>query len=287
VLTAATLGLLGATTPLMSHVAGRFWLDGPLLAFATLAVALHVGGAIERRRWMVIAAGLALGYASLIKATAVLVVLPAVVLAQALAPQRFAKVVRDAGCLVGLALVVHLPWLVWQWSVLGTPFPEWAGRPPASLVNANPYVHYLTVVRSAWTYVELLPQIMWTVGPAFLLWWSGRRFGDTFRVGGALLAWVVLVVGAHMVLGAMGYSKVMRYVILMVPGGVLLISLGVSRAVERARAAGRRTIGVWVLLLLAAAGLGLEVAQGLRTSLHDNARMDLVRPLFGVRGVDY
>jgi hypothetical protein len=90
-----------------------------------------------------------------------------------------------------------------------------------------------------------------------------------------------------MVLGAMGYSKVMRYVILMVPGGVLLISLGVSRAVERARAAGRRTIGVWVLLLLAAAGLGLEVAQGLRTSLHDNARMDLVRPLFGVRGVDY
>ena len=37
-----------------------------------------------------------------------------------------------------------------------------------------------------------------------------------------------------------------------------------------------------VALLLAVAGLGVEVAQGLKTSLWDNRRADLIVPLTGL-----
>jgi hypothetical protein len=40
-------------------------------------------------------------------------------------------------------------------------------------------------------------------------------------------------------------------------------------------------------VVLAITGLGLEIAQGLKTSLHDNARSDMLTPLPGMPGVDY
>src|SRR4029450_2657701 len=36
---AITLAILGAITPIMAFVAGRFWLDEPILAFCTLSAA--------------------------------------------------------------------------------------------------------------------------------------------------------------------------------------------------------------------------------------------------------
>jgi len=281
---ATALGSLGAITPLMAHAVGRFWLDGPLLAFATLASALFVAGALRRRFGLVVLAGVTLGFATLIKATAVLVVPGALALVWAIQPgQTWRELGRACAAWLAVAFLAHAPWLIWQWSELGTPFPAWSGRPDPRLVRSNGYVHYLTVVRTSWTYLELLPQVMWTLVPAVLLWLRTRRVGDSGRIGAALLIWIGTVVGAHMVLGSMGYSKVLRYVILMVPGAALLFALALDRGLRIIRPRGRLAAGVVVLVVLAIAGLGLEIAQGLRSSLIDNARQDLIQPLLSGR----
>ncbi len=287
-LAGVVLALLAAVTPIMAFVAGRFWLDGPLLAFSTLAAAVFVRAALAERLGLVALAGAILGYALLIKLTAALIVPGAVALVWALRPRGAARrpLVTAVLVFVGVAFLVQLPWEIWQWHVVGSPFPVWAGRPAARLVQTNPFVYYLTVVRTPWTYLELLPQVTWTLVPALLLLVAARRIGNVGRAGIALLVWVAGVVVPHMILGAMGYSKFLRYVVLVTPGTVLLFASAFSGVVELARGRRKLTMGIVLLLTLGLAGFGLEVVQGLRTSLYDNARLDLIRPLFGLRGVE-
>jgi len=138
------------------------------------------------------------------------------------------------------------------------------------------------VVRSPWVYVELLPRVIWTLVPSLVLLamqWSNRELR---KRGAALVFWIVLIVGIHVALGAMGYSKVLRYVILVTPATVVLFALVVGGAVQVVREGGWLPGGRVVtsaLLLLAVAGLALEVIQGLETSLADNRMMGLIRPL--------
>jgi hypothetical protein len=170
---------------------------------------------------------------------------------------------------------------VWQWRALGSPFPAWAGKPANRLVQSNPFVYFQTVVRTPWTYVELLPQVIWTLAPAFLLWWTSRRVRDVGWIGAGLVLWLVAVVGVHMVLGAMGFSKILRYIVLVTPAAALLFALGLAGTIDRIRAHRKLGAGAILLLAIAVAGLGLEVAQGIKTSLVDNAQLDMIRPLTG------
>ena len=272
----------------MAHVAGRFWLDGPVLAFSTLAAAVFVSGALRNRLWLTGLAGVILGYASLIKLTAFLVVPGVIALAWTLRPRGGLRPLAICtGVFVGAAILVQLPWEFWQWQVFGTPWPDWAGRPASRLVQGNRYIYFLTVVRTPWTYVELLPQVLWTLVASLVLWVASRRVADVGRIGVALMFWIATVVGVHMFLGTMGYSKVLRYVILITPAAALLFAQTCAAAVELARRRHFSMAGAVALLLIALAGLGLELAQGLRTSLYDNARMDMVRPLTGERGIDW
>ncbi len=278
-----TLAVLAAFTPIMAHVAGRFWLDGPLLAFSTAALTVFLLGLRRRSMSLVcLAAGL-LGYASWIKLSAFFVVPGAVALAWAITPSGQRRGLLASSLLfVGIACLIQLPWEIWQWRVAGSAFPAWAGKPVEQLVRTNPYVHYLTVDRSPWIYVELLPQVIWTLVPSLVLLamqWSNR---ELLKRGAALVFWIVVVVGIHVALGAMGYSKVLRYVILVTPATVLLFSLVVGGAVQSIHEGrwlpGGRVVTA-ALLLLAVAGLGLEVIQGLETSMADNQMMDLICPL--------
>lgn len=270
---AVLVAALAGFTPIMTHVVSRWWLDGPLLAFATLATALFLRACRRDSLAGSALAGLALGYASLVKPTAVLVAPGALALALALGVLPLRALVRHALCWGGVAACVLAPWLLYQWSVIGNPFAVAPGRPSQRLVEMNRYVHFLTVLRSPWIYVALLPRAVWTLGPSLLLFAAtARRDAAVRRIGLALLAWIALVVGCHVVLGYQGYSKLLRYVILVSPATVLLFALVTS-------AAWRRTGALRVALLaLAAAGLVLELAQGVVTPLFDPS--DLIRPLF-------
>jgi 4-amino-4-deoxy-L-arabinose transferase-like glycosyltransferase len=150
------------------------------------------------------------------------------------------------------------------------------------LVRDNPYVHYLTVVRSPWIYIQLLPQVLWTLVPSVVL--LGLQWGkrELRKRGLALLFWIAVVVVFHVTLATMGYSKLLRYVILAAPAALVLFAITTAEVV--------RTLqdGRWVLgsrqasaglIVLAATGLALQVIQALTTSFVDNRMIDLIRPL--------
>ena len=278
------LAVVAAGTPIMAHVAGRLWLDGPLLAFSTAGAAAFLVGTRRRSTALVAVAGVLVGYASLIKLTALVVVPGIAALAWAITPpSQYRELLRRGALLLAIAAVIQLPWELWQWAVVGSPFPGWAGKPSASLVAGNPYVYYVTVVRSPWTYTVLLPRVIWTLVPSLVSLAALRHERELAKRGGALLLWITVVVGAHVALGAIGYAKLLRLVILVTPATVVLFALTVSGVVGRLheRPSGRRLVSV-SLLLLALAGLGAEVAQGLKTSLYDNRVSDLIVPLTGL-----
>jgi hypothetical protein len=87
-----------------------------------------------------------------------------------------------------------------------------------------------------------------------------------------------------------GYSKVLRYVMLVTPAAVVLFALVADGAVRFARGGRRfpgRKAAAILMLLLAAAGLDMGVARSLRTSFVDNRQTDIIRPLPGLCGIDY
>ena len=296
--TAAVLtATLSAFTPIMTHVAGRYWLDGPLLAFTVLAAAVFLHAVLRRSTPLACLAGVLLGFASLIKLTAVLVLPGLAALTLGVLPVSswrafFTK--EHLGtlrrCIIFLlaAAVVQLPWEVWQWIAAGSPFAAAAPKPMDRLTQINSYMAYVTVWRKPWIYLELLPQVVWTFVPSLVLLafqWSRHEIRNKAL---ALLAWIATVVGVHVALGAVGYPKLLRYVILATPATVLLFVLvtgGLIEAVrERRPIPGGPSVAA-ALAVLATLGFGLEIAQGVVTPLRDDR--DLIRPLSGLRGVDY
>ena len=281
--------ILASVTPILGHVAGRFWLDGPLLAFSTAAAAVFLLGI---RRWstpLVCLAAVLLGYASLIKLTAFLIAPGVAALAWAITPRaRYRNLTSLTMIFVAIAVLIQLPWEIWQWSVLGSFFPIWANKPGQELVMTNPYVHY-TVMRSPWIYLELLPQVIWTLTPSLVLLAMQWRDHELRKRGLALVFWIALIVGLNTLAGSLGFAKILRYVILVTPATVVLFALVVGGILEAIRQ------GTWLpggksvtraVLLLAVAGLGLEITQGLKTSLVDNPAFDLIIPLPGLPDLD-
>lgn len=180
------------------------------------------------------------------------------------------------------ALLIQLPWEIWQWIVCGSPFPAWAGKPSASLVASNSYVHYLTIDRPAWMYLTLTPRIFWTLIPAgilvALLW---KKNSDRF-LGLALTAWILLILVFHIAMGHWGYSKVLRYIILITPASVLLCAHLLNEALKQIK---DRTLAPTMSRIVAAAfaisilAVSLEIATGVKATIAYNN--DLIFPLLG------
>jgi hypothetical protein len=106
------------------------------------------------------------------------------------------------------------------------------------------------------------------------------------RIALSLAAWIAAVLVVVMALGAIGYSKLLRYAILVTPATVLLAGLSAGEALRALRdSAGPPAVRARAraLLLLLGAGLVLEVAQGLYTPLLDRSR-DIIVPLLWPAG---
>jgi 4-amino-4-deoxy-L-arabinose transferase-like glycosyltransferase len=207
-----------------------------------------------------------LGGSCLTRLNAVLVVPGIVALAAAVGPRDPSRRLLLPTIIALLVLAACVgPWLWVQWSQYGTPFPSWAGRPAPQLVATNPFVRFVTVARGPWSYFRLLPQAVSTLVPALLLLGrlrSDRRMRST---GLALTLWIAVILLTHVGLGYLGYSKLLRYVILVTPATILLFTLVVVEEL-RHRRVGRAT-GVLlggILLVLAAFGFLLEISLGLQ-----------------------
>ena len=274
---------LSAFTPIMTHVTARFWLDGPLLAAATGAVALFLLAYKREKLLWACAAGVLLGYAALIKPTAILILPGLVALAWAVGPRNSWRTLTIYTLFVlGIAACFLLPWEVYRWTVVGNPFAISPGRPAPELVATNRYVYFLTVVRSPWSYLSLLPRVVWTVVPSLLLLAFQWPIPAVRRIGLALLIWIAFVLAVNIGLGFVGYSKLLRYVILLTPATILLFSLVVGSAWERL-ASGQSLPGGKIvtsaLLALALVGGTLEIVQGIKNPLEKTS--DLILPLWG------
>lgn len=246
------VGALAAATPIVAHVSVHRWLDGPQVAAVAVGAWLTVRALRRGGRSSAVGAGAALGVAMLVKVNAAVAVPPILLLAWAVSGERSAgERARLVGWIVGVAALAVLPWIAVS--------PGWAGKPSAQLVAENPFVRHVTVERSAWVYGRLLPTTVWTLVPSLVVAAVLGTRGRERRLVGALLLWIATVTGLSIALGGLGYSKLLRYVVLVTPATILLAGWAVLKVEETWP--GRR----WLAALLAA-GFLLEIAHGVQTA---------------------
>ena len=280
--TLVTVVALASFTPIAAHVSMHRWLDAPLLAAAALAAWLLARAARAGTTAAAVVAGLACGAAMLVKMNAALAAPGLAAVAWAAAPdvsaRAKAKTLATAGAVAALCVA---PWLAAEWRAFGTLLPGWAGRPSSRLVAENPFVHQVTAVRTPWVYLRLLPQTVWSLFPSLAILAAIRPEGRGARIAGALVLWITVVVAAHMVLGAIGYSKLLRYVVTITPATVVLAGMAAAQLVASGTRL-RRGVRVAAAVALAA-GIALECAHGVQVMVRYPDRA-WIRPLVGEPG---
>lgn len=257
--------------PIAAHVTTRQWFDGPLLGFATLASGLYLLG-IRRRRWIWVTVGAVLFYWSAWTKLTALGILPWLVLLSAVIDEddghRFAR--RGALLLVAASLAAFIPWELWLIShgmAMGA-----ASRPSIDLLAHNRYVRFVTLERSPLVYFTATPFVIWTIIPSFLMTWQQRAKDRPTRIHLALWIWILGTLLTYSVLGAAGYSKLLRYAILVTPATILLfasLTRGLLARLPTMSAANR-----FLWLGLASGGLGMEMVQGVYLTVQ--TRLDMI-----------
>jgi 4-amino-4-deoxy-L-arabinose transferase-like glycosyltransferase len=242
-----------------------------MLALTTLAAALFVRAVKRESLPRAIVAGLTMGAASWVKVAAFMAVPGVLVLGLAMSePGSRRAAVRLGIFFTAVALLVQLPWEFWQWAVVGSPFPTWAGKPSATLIAQNAYIRWVTVTRSQWVYLTLMPRVVWTLVPSIACLAGVRPDRRTVWIAGAALLWIAAILAVLIALGAAGYSKLLRYAILVTPATVLLAGLAAGAVFDRLAEPGNASIprpvlrGLAILLVVA---LGLEISQGFMYSV--------------------
>ena len=265
---ALAVAVLAGWTPIVAHVSMHRWLDGPQIAAVAVASWLTVRAARSPSWWPAAGAGAAIGAAMLVKMSAAVAVPGIFALAWVASPRPRLRVFVIAA---GAAAVCVLPWLIAEQNAFGTIFPSWAGRPSQRLVAENPFIHQVTAVRSPWVYLRLLPTTLWTLVPSLaVVAWARRRI----QVPLACVAWIALVTAISIALGAIGYSKLLRYLAPIGPAPILLAGFAASQLPRRRGAVARALALVFILAVAA------EVAHGVQTLLVYPDRA-WIRPLAG------
>ena len=277
-------GALSAFTPIMAQVTTHYWLDGPLLGFSTIAAAVFLSAVNKDNIRLACLSGVLLGFASLIKLTAFLIVPGVVFLAWTFwDPSKRNPFIYLCVCLIVPALLAQIPWEIWQWIKLGAPFSVLPENPSDTLIENNKYIYHLTVVRSPWIYLTLTPRILWTLVPTILLFGFLYDNKKIRQQGQSLFLWIFIVLFFHIVLGFLGYSKVIRYIILITPALIIWFSLLMDEAARRARPLkplSLRNGSLVILITVSYMALILEISTGIiGPTFFKN--YDLIVPILG------
>jgi len=235
-----TVGALAAATPIVAHVSVHRWLDGPQVAAVVLAAWLTARAVARGGRGRAI-----------VKLNSAVAIPPIVLLAWVSASERpAAERARLLAWTIGTAALFALPWVAVA--------PPWPGKPSARLIADNPFIRVVTVERTPWSYLRLLPTTVWSLVPSLAVAAVLRPRDRSRAVVLALCAWIALVTAVAMGLGALGYSKLLRYVVLASPATVLLAGWAAG-ACEGARGARRIALASFLVV-----GCALEVAHGVQ-----------------------
>lgn len=216
------LPLLGlAVDPFFSHMASKLWIDGPLTALIALSMSLFVvAERARRRRWVLLAAGTALGLAALCKLVAVLALPVAAAILWHQARGQLRPFARSASLAFLPMVMLILPWLATFYREYGEFTPSWIQSPGEWKVKNIPFVD-VTFQRPLlyyWVKTGMI-QPLFLLGIAFAL--NRRILGNfTYRVG---LIWCLVFMAAMTWLST-GYGFQMRYVGPMAPS--LYVMLG-------------------------------------------------------------
>jgi len=266
-----TVASLSAFNPIMTHVTTHYWLDGPLLAFSSLSLAVFLQALDKRNAVMILVAGLIFAYACLIKQTAFFIVPGALLLAWfVLGKNDRTNFLRYVLYFLIPAVIVHIPWIVWRYT-LGLPFLGSAGKPLKALIDSNQYIYFVTVVRSPWIYLTLLPRIIWTLIPSLVLYLIVWKDSKIRILGSFFIIWIVFILGVHITLGYAGYSKLLRYVILITPATIILFSLLLDDIVQKLHDnffTGPTRGAVMRMLFISGVAVLMEIATGVKSSIY-------------------
>ena len=275
------LAVLTCFSPIMVHVTSYHWLDGPLLAFTTCATALFLSGCQRKRRSLVVLAGILMGWAALIKLTALLGLLFIGVLSFGLLDDQQKKqlTIKNVSLFLCPLILLVVSWQLWKWCQWGVLFTQAPGKPSASLMEGNRYIYFVTILRSPWFYLTHTPQVFWTFVPSLILYLSVRTYAQDFRRLSGILLFIGFVLGVHIFLGFFGYSKVLRYVILISPALTLFFVLALQTFLNNRASYSRGFFNL--AISFGFLGAGMEVLQGMYTGFKNPYDLILsMMPLF-------
>jgi len=268
------VAVAAAFSPIASHVVTRQWLDGPLLGFTTLGAGVLLLGVRSRRWFVMLLGGVLLAWAAWTKLTAIAAFPWIAVLVVAIAGRdgrRFG--IRATAVLAGAAIVAIGLWEGWMVShgmSLGGSL-----RPSSALLESSRYLRTVTVNRSPFIYFTFTPLVVTTFIPSAIMLWILRSEKPMRGRWLGLALWIVGTLFTYSILGALGYSKLLRYAVLLSPAAVVLFASLAQRLAVGAPSvsAGAR----WTAIVIAVAGLALEIAQGGWLTFHEGP--DVIVPL--------
>lgn len=202
-----------AFDPVLLLLSRRIWMDSLLSGLAGMAVALAaLGVRRERGRGLLVASGVALGLATLVKMPGLLA-LPVVVFL-VLARRRGRERAVALGCTLGPWALLSLPWFFAFARVYGRLAPNWLS-PDADSIARFPFVRAMLARPVTYYVAELAlvqPLLVLLVVLALARW---RRLGSAILVAPLLWAGVGLL--AFSLLGVRGLGFQMRYLCPMLP----------------------------------------------------------------------
>jgi hypothetical protein len=262
---------LVALTPIIAHVGTKVWLENPRLAFFALTLAASVAPARMPGvfRFLVLAAASLLLEFTKIESV---IALPFVygLSASLSGGNRFR---RALVALFALNLLAAGGWLWYSEAMHYGP-----GRPTEALLAANSFVRHVTSDTSpARFFLNFLTLCATLLPSAFAVFFFPGARGPRFALLSLVLSQCFFYVG----LSAFGYSKMARYLVLAVPGSLLLFAYaceGLARFLPKAKPCARRGVGVGLAAALAIC-FALECGQGVNV-LVNHVRDALVEPVF-------
>jgi hypothetical protein len=261
---------LVALTPILAHVGTKVWLENPRLAFFALTLAGAVAAAQKPVPSRLALLGLASLLLELTKIESVIALPFAYALGASLGGGRDYR--RALAGLFALNVLVAALWLWYSGAIHYGP-----GRPTEALLAANSFVRYVTLETSPARFLRIFLTLSATLVPSLLMLFflPGRKAPRALIL--LVLSQCVFYVG----LSAFGYSKMARYLVLAIPGSLLLFAFACDNLVRFLHAekpGARRGVGFGLAAALAIC-FALECGQGVNV-LVNHVRDALVEPVF-------
>ncbi|NDD93187.1 hypothetical protein EBZ37_14045, partial [bacterium] len=238
--------------PILLHINLKLWIDNARIAWVCLAAGAFCYGLKNQKRLFQHMGILVFGLAMLTKLDTVFFVPPLFLLLLSLkAPSRrefFQGIVKLFPSLAVMVLSVAA-WCFFSGVKNGGVMAGTPGRPDALLIQSNPFIRYVTVTLPASFYLRSFPSVVSTSGIVLLgILLTARSSVIRRRVLACVLGTGFLL-AVYSVLGALGYSKLLRYVSQSIPLTVVATCLAMG-AIARSMGTLKRAwaIGLGVLV---------------------------------------